>query len=149
MCTIARTTSVYTTVILTIERYVVVSYPLKSQAWMIYRPWKCRLTLLAVLIFSVFIKVPWNCQSTIEPNEFFEGSILRTTKFEMLEDESLEDIKGFPFLILRNTLGKEFPRCLKQALLVLDVLVPFPILVLFNALAFKKVIKTFIQKHQI
>lgn len=114
--------SVYATILITIELYVVVAYPLQSKAWLKCRPWKCQLGLNAILI-SILVKMPWTCQSTIKP----------------IEHPDLQSLETFPYLILRNVFGRDFNRGLQEALLTLDVFVPFPILIIFNALICKTV----------
>jgi hypothetical protein len=52
----AYTGSVYATVLLTLERYVAVCWPLKARSWL--RPRRTAFLTLAVLLFSVLLNIP-------------------------------------------------------------------------------------------
>ncbi len=53
---LAYTGSVYATVLLTLERYVAVCWPLKARLWL--RPQRAALITLAVLLFAVLLNLP-------------------------------------------------------------------------------------------
>ncbi|CAL8103638.1 unnamed protein product [Orchesella dallaii] len=115
-----RSGSTFTTILITIERYLVITYPLKSACWFTSR--NTKITAFCVLILAALLAFP---------------------RFTMYVDTNdLTDIPSLNGLthILRSTkLNRFFYVTLKTLHSQIDFWLPFPILLIFNILSFRKV----------
>lgn len=134
--TVTRTMAIYTTFLITVERFVVVAFPTKSKVLIQDKLWKSRVILAGTVLFCFLINLPGLFKYTIVENKF--ARLGHQEGFNYTMDTS-EEILNFPFLTQTFGTLKKIPTALKTTLLALDYFLPLPILLTFNGLLYYKV----------
>ncbi|CAL8132868.1 unnamed protein product [Orchesella dallaii] len=126
---LGRTSSLYLTILVTIERYFSIISPVKTKEWLTV--WRSRFGLIAILIFSFLINLPWMCKSTVVENDVYGWSNSNDTFPSTLSE--------FPYFIKRNKYAKMLNKNVQESLLGMNYFVPFPLLLILNGLLFKSI----------
>lgn len=127
---ITRSLSVFLTVLITIERYIVIASPFQSKFWLdgSTHPWKARVPIIIVFSTSILLNIVWIIKTNLVKNHHFDENF----------DESLDidEFERFPYLIERN---EWVGRSIQWTILFVDYLLPFPVLLIFTGLLYKSV----------
>ncbi|CAL8109541.1 unnamed protein product [Orchesella dallaii] len=127
---LGRTGSSYMTVLITVERFLVIRYPIKSGAW--FTPTNTKLMTVGVAIFAVLLNIP------------------RVSSLMLSRNDAGKDVPSLLHMeyIIRSTELEEFwYHSLKSVHYLIDIMVPFPLLIIFNTLLFIE-IKRFTSKRK-
>lgn len=127
---LGRTGSIFITIMITIERYIAVAFPLKQ--WLKSR--KAPIHLTIVMIFIIGVNLPWWINKRLEPNETF----LKTVN-EVSSSGSFSDLSEFPYIFKGTAFSRNIYPKLVMAHLFVDFALPFPLLLIFNGLLYRSV----------
>lgn len=124
---LSRTCSVYLVILITLQRYLVIQFPIRARAWLHDRFWQTRLAAGITLLLCILINLPVLCKYKVVENNF------------NLQNES-DDIAGFPFVIKSFGFFKtlNLPKCFNETLLAFDYFIPFPALLISKGLLYFK-----------
>ncbi|CAL8072580.1 unnamed protein product [Orchesella dallaii] len=126
---VCRSASVYVTILITIERCLVVAFPMKSKLWL--EPTKSLSYLLFALTISLVLNLPWILTSTVAKNDNFLAPNSTLEYFPYI----FKDIHRVESQVFVNLL----PPKLQEALIVLNYVAPFPLLLIFNLMLHKSI----------
>lgn len=115
----AKSGSSWTTVLITLERYLVVAFPLRFSHWFTLR--RSRILLFLVLVLAVLLGIPRFTSTYVTENRKFQD---------------FESTKGLPFIILPTRLAFFWFVTMKGFFNQIDFWVPLPLLLFFNALIY-------------
>ncbi|ODN02204.1 FMRFamide receptor, partial [Orchesella cincta] len=127
---LGRSGSSYITVLITIERYLIIAHPLKSVQW--FTATKTKLMTFGVSLLALLINIPRLTSVTISKNNEWKSVPSFDAKEYIVEATKLEE---FWYLNLKSIHYQ------------IDMWVPFPLLILFNVLLFLR-IKQFTKNRQ-
>ncbi|ODN00406.1 hypothetical protein Ocin01_06272, partial [Orchesella cincta] len=122
----SRSASVYVTILVTIERCLVVAFPLQSKAWL--EPKKSLFYLLLALAISVVLNLPWILTSTVTKNDKFLAPNTTLEYFPYIFKDIHLESQGVTDIL---------PQKLQEVLIVLNYVAPFPLLMIFNLMLYK------------
>lgn len=128
--------AVYTTFLITVERFVAVAFPTKSKVLIQDKLWKSRVILAGTVSFCFLINLPGLFKYTIVENKFARLGHHEGYNYTM---DASEEILNFPFLTQTFGILKKLPTAFKTTLLAVDYFLPLPILLTFNGLLYYKV----------
>ncbi|CAL8103635.1 unnamed protein product [Orchesella dallaii] len=115
-----RSGSTFATMLITVERYLVITYPLKSASW--FTSGKTRIAAFCVFMIAAVLAFP---------------------RFTMYVDTNdltdIPSLKGLKHILRSTKLNRFFYVTLKTLHSQIDFWLPFPILLIFNILSFRKV----------
>lgn len=114
---------------ITIERYIAVAFPLKQ--WMTTT--KARYHLMIVMTIIILVNLPWWLNKRLVQNETFlmgggEGF-----------NSSISDLSEFPYIFKSTAFSRNIYPSIVMFHLFVDFAVPFPLLLVFNALLYRSV----------
>lgn len=117
-----RTASVYVTILATVERYIVVVFPVQSKQWL--TPAKCRLYLVLVGFLSVLLNISLIINaavSTVEEDDIFPPDTHVENFLYIFKDTHLTNHE------------------ISELLVFINYVAPFPLLLIFNGLLYRSV----------
>ncbi|ODM88977.1 FMRFamide receptor, partial [Orchesella cincta] len=130
---LGRTGSVYITILITIERILVVSYPLHFKTWMTST--RVRIILGLWLLFIVIINSPLWLNNVLVENE--------TWKFPGTE------MSKFPYIFSDTTFATEIYSKILPWDTVIDSLLPIPLLLMMNGILYYAIHKCTKRREQL
>lgn len=110
------------TLVITVERYMAIAFPIKSSKWLV--PGKTKLMTLAVVLFAVTINVP----------RFTSVVIARNT-----DGGNVSSLRNMKYIIQATSLEWFWYETFGGMHYIVDVWLPFPVLIFVNVLLFIKV----------
>ncbi len=116
-----RTGSTYTTVLITIERYLMITIPFKAKLW--FTPRATKIMAFSVLVLAILINYPRFVAYGAEPNEF----------------RDIPSLEGLEYVFRPTSQGKFWYKTMKGAHNWIDYWLPLPIILVFNLLSFFEV----------
>jgi len=121
---LGRTASLYFSILVTIQRYLLVAVPMKAKTWLKNSRLHCSIALISLLVFSIALNLPWLTKSFVDENEVYNW-------------ETNSTLGDFPYVIKRNEdIAEIWGRPLQDVLVLLKSIVPFPILLVLNGLLY-------------
>ncbi|CAL8072578.1 unnamed protein product [Orchesella dallaii] len=130
---LGRTGSVYITILVTIERILVVSYPLHFKLWM--TSIRMRTVIGFWLLFIVTINIPWWLNNALVENE--------TWKFPGTE------LSKFPYIFEDTHFAKHIYTKIAPWDIVVDSLLPIPLLLVLNGMLYYTIHKCIKRREQL
>ncbi|CAL8072566.1 unnamed protein product [Orchesella dallaii] len=115
-----RTGANYITILVSIERYLVVAFPIRSKSWLSTN--KSRIYVLTIVMLAILMNLPWGFTSTVVEND------------AKLSPET--SLGKFPFIFQTTKFGKTWFKKIMSLKLVLDYVLPLPLLLIVNALLY-------------
>ncbi|CAL8103644.1 unnamed protein product [Orchesella dallaii] len=112
------------TVLITIERFLVVAIPSRAPNW--FTTWKCKLFSAGVLLFSFLMAFPRYSSVYISPNHV---------------GRNINSTKEVEFIILPSIFNEFWYVTLKGFFDTIDFWLPLPLLLLFNAVLYLQIRK--------
>lgn len=126
-----RTGSIFITIVITIERYIAVGFPLKQ--WMTSK--KSRIHLMIVIPVIILLNLPWWLNKQLLENETYFNS----AEIPAENDFSQGDLRAFPYIFKGTAFARNvYPHIVRLHLFV-DFALPFPLLLIFNGLLYRSV----------
>lgn len=119
-----RTGAVYLTILVTIERYLVVAFPVKSKAWL--TPFKSKIYVLIVLFITFLLDLPW----------IFNSTVAKNTYIALSPNTSLVN---FPYILNGTSFSRYVYPKIRMSQLFANYVAPFPLLLIFNGLLYLSV----------
>lgn len=116
-----RTGSTYTTVLITIERYLMITIPFKAKLW--FTPKATKIMAFLVLVLAIVINYPRFVGYAAEPNEY----------------RDIPSLEGLEYVFQPTSQWKFWYKTMKGAHNWVDYWLPLPIILVFNLLSFFKV----------
>ncbi|ODN02205.1 FMRFamide receptor [Orchesella cincta] len=127
---LGRSASSYITVLITIERYLIIAHPMKSVHW--FTATKTKIMTIGASILALLINIPRLTSMKISKNDAWKSMPSLQTREYIVESTALEEF---------------WYRNLKSIHYQIDMWAPFPLLITFNILLYLK-IKTFAKNRQ-
>lgn len=120
---ICRTAEIYITLVITIERCFVVTFPIRMKLWL--TPVKSKILLFIALLLSIVLNLPWILNSMVTEN--------------LHRDKGWnKGLSTFPYVVESTSFGKEVYPVVRSYLLSIKR-IPFVLLLLFNTFLYGKV----------
>ncbi|CAL8072564.1 unnamed protein product [Orchesella dallaii] len=121
--TFGRTTAIYITILVAIERYLVVAFPIQSKSWL--SPLKSKIYLTIVIFLSILLTMPWILNTSISKTN--TAFVPNTT------------LANFPYILKATDFGiKMYPK-IRLFQLIMNYVAPFPLLLFFNGLLYRSI----------
>ncbi|ODN02209.1 FMRFamide receptor [Orchesella cincta] len=127
---LGRSGSSYMTVLITVERFLVIRYPIKSGSW--FTPTTTKLMTVGVAIFAVLLNIPRVSSLILSRNDI---------------GRDVPSLHNMEYIIRSTELEEFWYHSLKSVHYLIDMMVPFPLLIIFNILLFIE-IKRFTSKRK-
>lgn len=119
-----RTGSIYITILVTIERYLVIAFPIESKSWL--SPLKSKIYLACVIVLAGVLDFPWILNSTVVKNSY--AALAPNTS--LIEYPYIMNVTQFGIVV--------YPK-VRYVLLAMNFVAPFPLLLIFNVMLYKSV----------
>ncbi|ODM88979.1 FMRFamide receptor [Orchesella cincta] len=123
--TFGRTAAIYITILVAIERYLVVAFPIQSKSWL--SPRKSQIYLSVVILLSILLTLPWILNTTIDKNN--TALVPNTT------------LANFPYILKATGFAINVYPKMRLFQLVMNYVAPFPLLLFFNGLLYHSIYK--------
>lgn len=117
----AHTGSSFMTVLITIERFIVITFPLKARYW--FTQGRAVYLVLFVLLLAISLNHQKFAGLYLEPNEF----------------KDIPSLQELDYIHRPTIYGKFWYQTMKSLHNMIDYWVPLPLLLLFNFLSYLKV----------
>ncbi len=116
-----RSISTYITILITIERFLMITFPLKMGTWLTQR--KTMVMAFGTFVWSVLINYPRFVSWCVEKNDW----------------RDVESLKEIEYVVRPTSQGKFFYQTLNAMHNNIDFWLPLPTLLFFNLLSYIKV----------
>ncbi|ODM89603.1 FMRFamide receptor [Orchesella cincta] len=124
---VGRTVTFYQSILISIERYLMVAFPLKSKIWLQRSRRRSIAAFILLIVFSILLNLPWLLKSFVEENEKVNWKTNST-------------LANFPYLVKRHEyFSTIWIRGSQEIMLGLNSVVPFPILLILKGLLYKAI----------
>ncbi|CAL8141840.1 unnamed protein product [Orchesella dallaii] len=124
---LGRTGSIFVTIMIAIERYIAVAFPLKQ--WLTNK--KARIHLIIVLIIVALVNLPWWLNKSLERNEMFQATDAN--------GNYTSDLSRFPYIYKSSYFANKIYRKFVLYHMLIDFASPFPLLLIFNGLLYRSI----------
>ncbi|CAL8072574.1 unnamed protein product [Orchesella dallaii] len=120
---LGRTGAICITILVSIERYLVIAFPVESKAWL--SPTRSILYILSAISVAILLNISYFTNTTvIENNVSFSPN---TT------------LANFPYILNGTEISRKMPHQMKFGLMLMNYVAPFPFLLIFNGLLYKAI----------
>lgn len=119
---LGRSGSSFMTILIALERYVVITFPYKAGMWFTHK--RVLFSIFSVTIFSVTMGIPRFSSTYVSENKF---------------SKNISAVKDMEYIIVGTKLGEFWYVTVKGFFNQIDYWVPLPVLLVLNGLIYKEV----------
>lgn len=117
----ARSLSTYMAILITIERFCIITFPVNANAW--FTPARTKIMTLIAVLLAVFLNYPRYASWTLEKNNW----------------RDVKSLQELEYVLRPSVQGKFWYKTLGGIHNQIDFWLPLPILLFFNMLSYWKV----------
>lgn len=123
----SRTASQFITVAITIERFLVITFPFATKDW--FTPLKTKLICVLVFLFAFLLAIPRLTSRYVAENIWSKDGF------------DVPAVRDLPYILRSTRLNAIYYKQLKSAHFYFDFWVPLPVLLILNFLSYLQVSK--------